>query len=367
MNENSHISFKCIEVVQPIGTFYVGGIDSRDLLRISYADVRRIEKREVEEYLGIERPLSQGRVAELREYVKTVDATFPTSVILAIPSEKAQYDPKRGIMNIANEEDVAKIIDGQHRIAGLEGYSTGDFQINATVFVEMDMEDQAMVFATINLKQTKVTKSLAYDLYDYAKSRSPQKTCHNIAKLLNAKVGSPLKDKIKILGVATGKLQESLTQATFVDRLIKYISRDPNKDRDTLKRKNPIQRADGRDVEKLIFRNFFIDDQDAQIAKILWNYFGAVAAKWPRAWNDVQRGKILNRTTGFGALMRFLRPAYLAKSVKPGTVVDTSSFAALLGQVKLSDDSFTPDQFVPGSSGEGELFRSLCAHARLTE
>ena len=58
-------------------------------------------------------------------------------------------------MRIANEEDVAKIIDGQHRIAGLEAFDkNGDsFQMIATIFVDMDMEDQAMVFATINLSR----------------------------------------------------------------------------------------------------------------------------------------------------------------------------------------------------------------------
>jgi DGQHR domain-containing protein len=360
------IKFKCIEVTQPVGTFYVGAMDSNDVVKISYADVRRLEKREVEQYLGIERPLSQGRVAELREYVKTVDATFPTSVILAIPPDKAEFDSAKGVMKIANEEDVAKIIDGQHRIAGLETYSGRSFQVNTTIFVDMDMEDQAMVFATINLKQTKVTKSLAYDLYEYANSRSPQKTCHNIAKLLNTRSGSPFKERIKILGIATGKPEESLTQATFVDRLMKYITREPMKDRDDLKRGRKIGRAEGRDIEKLIFRNFFVDDQDAQIAKIIWNYFSAVAQRWPVAWSSVQRGVILNRTTGFGALMRFLRAAYVHFG-KPATVVDASAFLSIFDRMKLGDDSFVPEKFVPGSSGESELFNTLCGQSGLRD
>lgn len=364
MSANGAISFRCIQVTQPIGTFYVGAIKSKDLVRISYADVRRIQRREFEEYLGIERPLSPGRVAELTEYVKTVDATFPTNVILAISSEKAEYDEDRGLMTIVNEEDVAKIIDGQHRIAGLKDYTGPNFHMNATIFIEMDMEDQAMVFATINLKQTKVSKSLAYDLYEYAVSRSPQKTCHNIAKLLNNKNRSPFENKIKILGVATGKPEETLTQATFVDRLMPYVSKEPMKDRDLLKRKKKVSRAEGRDTRKFIFRDLFIDEHDAQIAKILWNYFAAIGQRWPRAWNQVQKGNILNRTTGFGGLMRFLRVAYL-KFAKPGEIVEESSFASVFGKVTLSDDSFTPETFLPGSSGEGALFHRLCTETGL--
>jgi DGQHR domain-containing protein len=364
VNANGSVVFKCLEVSQPIGTFYVGAMDSKDLVRISYADVRRIERRDVEEYLGIERPLSAGRVAELKQYVTMMDAAFPSNVILAVASDKAAYDSGAGTMTIANEEDVAKIIDGQHRIAGLQNYSGPSFQVGATIFIDMDIEDQAMVFATINLKQTKVSKSLAYDLYEYAVSRSPQKTCHNIAKLLNSKNGSPFKDKIKILGVATGKPEETITQATFVDRLIGYISKDPMRDRDDLKRKRKLRRAEGREASRLIFRNLFIDEHDAQIARIIWNYFSAVELTWPRAWRVAKRGNVLNRSTGFGALMRFLRVAYLHLA-KPGEAVETPRFESLFAGIGLTDDSFTAESFLPGSAGEGELYRALCSGTQL--
>ncbi|MGO9588433.1 MAG: DGQHR domain-containing protein [Candidatus Acidiferrales bacterium] len=366
MNPAQRITFKCIEVTQPIGSFYIGAIESRDLVKIAHSDIRRIEKREVEEYIGIERPLSAGRVAELRQFVNTVDASFPTSVILAVKSEKAQYDSDDGLMNIADEEDVAKIIDGQHRIAGLEAFSGASFQMIATIFVDMDMEDQAMVFATINLKQTKVNKSLAYDLYEYAAARSPQKTCHNIAKLLNNTESSPFANKIKILGVATGEPSETLTQATFVDRLVRYISRDPMKDRDELKRGRKLRSTDGADKARLIFRDLFVAERDAQIAKVIWNYFDAVRTRWPRAWDTVERGNVLNRTTGFGALMRLLRPAYLSLAAS-GPIPKSEAFLSLFANVKLDDGSFTPARFVPGSSGEADLYHLLCEATGLGE
>jgi DGQHR domain-containing protein len=362
MSSEANILFRCIEVTQPIGSFYVGVIESHSLVRIAHSDIRRIEKREIEEYIGIERPLSPTRVAELRQFVNTMDASFPTGVILAVKSEKAEYDEKSRMMRIANEEDVAKIIDGQHRIAGLEAFSdkNGDsFQMIATIFVDMDMEDQAMVFATINLKQTKVSKSLAYDLYEYAVARSPQKTCHNIAKLLNSTERSPFLNRIKILGMASGKPAETLTQATFVDRLIKYISRDPMKDRDDLKRGRKLRPADGADKARLIFRDLFVGERDAEIAKIVWNYFDAVRKRWPHAWDTVGRGNILNRTTGFGALMRFLRPAYLQLGTST-TVPKTEAFLSLFESVEMKEDSFTADRFLPGSSGEADLYRLLC-------
>ena len=37
------IDFKCVEISQPIGTFYVGAFSSQDIVRVSYSDVRRLE------------------------------------------------------------------------------------------------------------------------------------------------------------------------------------------------------------------------------------------------------------------------------------------------------------------------------------
>lgn len=358
MTPPDEITIPCIRVTQPIGMFYIGAVDASDLVAISYADIRRIERRDVEEMLGIQRPLSEDRVEELREYVRTVDASFPTSIILAIDSENAAYDDKSSTMRIKREEKVAKIIDGQHRIAGLEEYSGPPFQLNVTIFIDMDLEDQALLFATINLKQTRVSKSLAYDLFEFASGRSPQKACHNIAKLLNTKEGSPFRGKIKILGLATGKPEETLTQAAFVDHLVPYISSDPMKDRDLLKRHKRLARADTDEEKKLIFKNMFIDAKEAEIARVLWNYFGAVGKRWPNAWSEKRPGNILNRTTGFSALMRFLPVAYMSAG-KPGEVVPTHHFEAIFGEIRLRESDFTPDTFKPGSSGEAALFQEL--------
>lgn len=362
------IKIDCIEVTQPIGTFYIGSIDSADLVQISYSDVRRIEERDVEVLSGIERPLSLKRVAELRKYVNNIDASFPTGIILAVESEHAAYDPKTRTMMIDNEQSVAKIIDGQHRIDGLKGYSGPKFQLNVTIFVDMDIEDQALLFATVNLKQIPVGKSLAYDLFEFAKTRSPQKTCHNIAKLLNSREGSPFHKRIMILGVATGKPTETITQAAFIDRLIGYISTDPMADRDAIKRKQKLPRIDGGmiRVRKLIFRNMFIDDRDAEIARILWNYFSAVAGRWPRAWQFKQAGLVLNRTTGFRALMRFLPSAYLSLGGLD-TIVAEEDFRSIFEKVKLTDEAFNPEEFVPGTSGQAKLFHALESHTRIDE
>lgn len=361
----SDIAFPAIEVSQPIGAFYVGVMSAQDVLTISYADIRRIEERDVEKVIGIQRPLSDERVKELKQYVQTVDAAFPTSIILAVEGKDAEYDPGTATMKIKRSEKVAKIIDGQHRIAGLEGFG-GGFDLNVTIFVDMDLEDQALLFATINLKQTRVSKSLAYDLFEYASGRSPQKTCHNIAKLLNSREGSPFQGKIKILGRATGAPAETLTQAAFVDRLLPYVTDDAMRDRDLMKRRKRLERADGFPSEQYIFRNMFVDGRDAEIARVVWNYFAAVAERWPEAWWERRPGSILNRTNGFGGLIRFLGDAYNSLEGK-GRVVSQSNFAAIFKRIRLRESDFTPDNYKPGTSGEARLYHDLLEQSGLAD
>ncbi len=362
--EYKAIEFKCLEVKQPIGTYYVGVIKHEDLVKISYADIRRLEvgdeKREVEIYSGIQRELSKKRVKEISRYVNLVDATFPSSVILHIKEEDVEYDAETQKMLLPVRENVAKVLDGQHRIAGLENFAGGsdDFDVNVTIFIEMELEDQAIVFATINKTQTKVNKSLVADLFAFAKFRSPQKTCHNIVRALNQKEGSPFKDKIKILGTADDKEKETITQATFSDKLIGYISKDPMGDRNTYKKGGVPERYSGADLERRPLRNLFIDEEDALIAKIVWNYFDAVQEKWPNAWWNVEKEMILNKSTGFLAFMRFFRDAYL-NADRIGAVVPKEHYKALFDRTTLEERDFNRENFLPGSGGQTKLYNQL--------
>lgn len=236
---NGSIKFSCIVAKQPIGEIYVGVMNCDDLEKITEADVRRLkgENRDVEDYIGIQRKLDNKRTKEIGKYVNLIDATFPNSVILAISSEHLKYNPEKGVMEIEYKDDIAKVLDGQHRIAGLKHFNeSGDnFQIVVSIFVDMEVEDQALIFATINKEQKNVSNSLVADLFDFAKTRSPQKTCHNIARALNAKESSPFYKKIKILGNAVNPT-ESISQDTFVKSLIQYVTKDAHADRDFYKR-----------------------------------------------------------------------------------------------------------------------------------
>jgi DGQHR domain-containing protein len=260
------------------------------------------------------------------------------------------------------KDNVAKVLDGQHRIAGLENYQdvTKPFEVTVTIFIGMELEDQAIVFATINKTQTKVNKSLVADLFSFATHRSPQKTAHNIVRALNQRQDSPFKDKFKILGTASDITKETITQATFSDALMRLYSKDVMIDRDTYKRGKVPEKYQGNDLKARPLRNIFVDEQDAVIAKIIWEYFKAVERRWPSAWNLVQEQIILNKSTGFLALISLFRDMYNHLK-NESDVVTQDEYLGYFNMVQLADEDFNRNQFIPGSGGQSLLYQRLKA------
>lgn len=365
--------FDCIRARQPIGDIFICSVPYNLVRKITHFDVRRViqEDRDVERYLGIQRPLDNNRVEKIKQYVNFRDASFPTGVIIAIEEDYAVYDEARKkliVSNVKRHENVqsinisnlARVIDGQHRIAGLEDFRGDNFDLPIIVFVGSDISDQAHIFSTVNLEQTKVHKNLVYDLYSLARSRSPQKTCHNIAVALDQDKYGPFYERIKRLGGATvGRDFEPISQATFVEMLLKYVSDDPKSDRDHLLRGKQLNKVSVPEIWKLPFRNFFIDERDLKIADAVNGFFEAVRSRWQYAWEDTSReGLMLNRTNGFRALMRLYGYLYNMHAL-PGAAVSKDYALNYLKSVPLSDYDFNTKNFPPGSTGESKLFRVL--------
>lgn len=365
------INNKYLKVSQPIGEFYCCVMKARDLYEISYTDVRRMEKEQnnddFESYLGIQRELNSSRVKKIAEYIQSVDATFPNSIIVAIDAKFINLDGGDLSISYGNKDKgkIAKILDGQHRLAGFEdtdfcftsqNNEEVDFEVLVTIFVEADLHTQSQVFTMVNQNQTKVNKSLVYDLESLALARNPTKTAHQIAVLLNSKSGSPFYKRIKRLGVKTpGVKTELITQAAFVDNLVKWtISKQPGLDRDILlgRKKNFIGLKDkslpdnnNESFRKLPFRKSFIDGEDSVIAMNIYNFFLSVQDKWPGSWDSDNKISVLNKTVGFIALIRVLRDIY-NKFVDDGVVnyggiIDKKQYTKVLSDVDIPEEFFS--------------------------
>ena len=367
-----------IKLTQPMGDFFIASIPHDRLVDISYFDVRRMVKdRDIEKYLGIQRPLNKDRTHELKQYVRTIDACFPTGIVLAVDGRCASFDEKSGRLTLSNyvDEDgnqvlyreIAKVLDGQHRIAGLEDFPKQEkFDLNVSIFVDIELEDQAYIFSIVNISQTKVHKSLVYDLYELSQSRSPQRTAHNIAIGLDRTSDSPLEHRIKRLGSATpGRAREFLTQATVVESILPLITKDSTADRDTLKRIKAIAKPSQEDLKRMPLRGLFASEEDVKIYEILRNYIYAISQRWSTAWHDTSKGAVLAKTNGYRAMMKVFPAIYLSLA-KPGDMVADFKFLELLRRSKIEDADFNTENFPPGSSGEAALANRLLAELGLS-
>ena len=177
---------------------------------------------------------------------------------------------------------------------------------------------------------------------------------------MNNKEESPFFHRIKILGKSTGIGTEVITQSTFVDRLLRLITKDAMGDKNlikTTKKRKRLKKAEGRSLKTQVFRNRFIEDKDAEIARIVWNFFRAIEKKWPVAWNNFEKGQILARTTGFAAFLRIL--PHIMNALDNNAIPKRDLFLKYIEKSSLSDKDFTSDNFLPGSTGESKLYQSL--------
>jgi DGQHR domain-containing protein len=290
------------ELSQPIGSFYIGKIMSNDLIKIAVSDTRSSK--------GIQRVLNSQRTESIKNYCKDPDAIFPTPIILAIDSDEdietdsnnakffLERVDKTGLFKLFYNESIkASILDGQHRLFGIEK-SGIDFELPIAIAFNLTLEQKAYIFSTINSNQKQVDKSLIYDLFELSTYRSPHKTAHYLARLFNISLDSPFYGRLKMLEKRTDTSQ-SLSQGTFVNYITSLlISSNPKQDMIDIKNNKNLL-----DNIKYPLRKYFITEKDDAIYKILFNYFSAVKNVFFEEWNDYEN-YILSKSTGFGALIR---------------------------------------------------------------
>jgi len=343
------MKIKVIQFDQPIGTFLLAAMKANDVLDISKANPRKFDSVNLDSYAGPQREHSPKRIKEIAEYSETVDATFPTPILLAIYSDNYSYENDE--LTIEGEK-VADIVDGQHRILGLEGSGRiNDFTLPVVFILDPTEEEKALIFAIINGKQTKVPASLIYDLFGVTEKRSPQKSAHEIARALNSDPDSPWYRRLKMLGKKTKGSAESLSQGTFVKFLLPLISGSPTKDMDLIKRgKAPNIHP------KCVFNDYWRTDKDHIILKILLNLFRSARRQWPAEWDDPD-SSILTRAIGFSGIIRAL-PELVARGKQLNDLSEDffdkvfNITNSVMGERGIS---FTSQDISISASGEAEI------------
>ncbi|MER3385149.1 DGQHR domain-containing protein [Pectobacterium sp. CHL-2024] len=309
---------KYIEVNQPIGTFYLTSIRAIDLL-----DIVRVDHRRDFEF-GVQRDKSSSRVSDIAKYTGEPDATFPTPIIISV-DESSQIKMDDIYFYFEREVVIGDVIDGQHRLWGIKNSSNAKlFDLPVVLMFNLTNEEKAYVFSIINSKQTRVNPSIVYDLFALAERRSPQKTCHEIARGMNSNSDSPFHNRLKMLGKKEKDQDNaSLSQSTFIKYLMQHISKKPDDDARKLKMGEELETNDN-----CVLRNYFIEENDVVIQKIILNFFSAIRDVYEKEWETPQEYS-LSKLTGYAALMKAFPYLY-----EKGVAKKKLDHEFMLGEVK---------------------------------
>jgi len=377
INDNKFIGFEVTPVRQKGKIFYFGKVPAKFFLgaytvepaeydvgkATSLAKTYRNDKEYAEFRLDIvrkkseidtksfERKLDRPRVKEITDFLnKDKYALFPNSIIVMcdLINDNVDVPPGTKITDIADligkgEENMAflqeteetdgqtmlyipdnrnalLIIDGQHRIKGLEDAEEeviNNYDVLVSFIVGFDRAVVAKLFYTINYTQKPVNKSLLYHLMGEFSHKLDERTfLHEVVRVLNEVSDSPLYQRIKMLGTidysASYEIREKMTisQAFLIDYLLRSIDAGAK-----------------LGLYPPIFLPYYKkEEKQVEIIRFLMNYFGAIKELNRGDW-DNPRQSIICKTIGIGAFIRVMYLFFVKMFIEEGFDRDISKIA----------------------------------------
>jgi DGQHR domain-containing protein len=261
----------------------------RDVLTLSYVAVRGRDPEDG----AVQRILNAGRVKQIRDYI-LLNKKFFNTFILNWTNANNPIVFKSGKISIPIIPNAAQVLDGQHRLAGLDeaikiDKSVGDQIILVSFTISLETRDAAEIFLNINTEQKPVPKSLIYDLFGVVENDKEHAVNRalDIATELNDNESSAYYKLVKFPGSPVGIGIVDLS--TFVSTLKNYLT------------------SDG------VFSNYNITDLGRQ-KQIFLNYFSAIKFFYDKKdfWNVKTKNPFLN-SSGVVASIEFLMDFLLLK------------------------------------------------------
>ncbi|MEE9681761.1 DGQHR domain-containing protein [Pseudomonas moraviensis] len=275
---------------------YTFAIKANDIIALHYVAVRGQDM----EAGAVQRPLSVRRINGIRSYILDGNTFFNSFIINWTDTN---YIPKfkAGLISVPIVPHAAQVIDGQHRIAGLEAAieineDIGEQELLVTMCIGLSTPEAAQIFLNINTEQKPVPKSLVFDLFgeviDDAEHGVNRAT--DLARDLNEDPTSPLYNLIKFPGAARG--QGNIELSTFVSAL-----------------KDHLHPKTGT------FYIYRLRDFDKQKASIS-NYFQAIRDYYSeaKAWGSTSKNPFL-KAAGFNGAMDFFIESLIKRCAEKGS------------------------------------------------
>ncbi len=344
------MNIKVLRINQNGNTFFVGKMKAADLIRVATTKVRKqktssdyenylsevdeLVRKEINEgdiwYLrgfsddeNIQRSQSLTRLKEIGKYIQGNNTIFPNTIICNIApinDDDEDYVDIRDDEICFDEKNVEiTVIDGQHRLGGFnytndKDYYLENYELVVTFLIGLKPSQQAELFSIINGKQKAVNKSVLYDLSSISESEySEQLMAHLITVWFNTNEKSPLKDKIKMLGIGEG----TVSQATVIEAIEALFSSKNVKD--TTKFELPI------------FRNEYLKNDSKRIIQELLDYLTALNRVFKEYWAD----SVMTKSTGIAGVLKAY-PTFYVYLNSEGVSDRNSRYALLKEKLEMA-------------------------------
>lgn len=353
IKNKKYIKIVLIPVIQKEAKFFVAKMKASDFLNlyavepteydykkeISMANIysdqndyyeSRLERLKQKKTDPFQREDNESRLKEISKFITEEKyAFFPNSIIVTcdLINDFIDNDEDTSIHDIDNEylfdnlsylenksdsyhlyipyeSKSILIIDGQHRVKGLEKCSDDileNYELLLTFLVGFDRSVIAKQFYTINYTQKSVNKSLLYHLSaEFSDELDEITYLHEVIRVLNNVKTSPFLSRIKMLGVAPKKEYDkkerkyfTISQAFLIDYLLKTINSKAN-----------------NSIYAPIFLYYYKKKElQIEVIKIISKYFNAIKSISNSDWNDTD--SVLCKTVGVGAFIRVLHFIYV--------------------------------------------------------
>src|SRR3989338_6278105 len=110
-----NIKAAAIDIRQGNRRFFITKLPAQSVCAISYAAIRNVD----EEEGSVQRLLNSRRVASIKDFTLE-GGDFPNCIILNWVSKENPILHSSGSISFSEQPRSAQIIDGQHRVAGIE-------------------------------------------------------------------------------------------------------------------------------------------------------------------------------------------------------------------------------------------------------
>lgn len=342
------LKIPAIAVSQPIGDFFLCSIPAEVLLKVTYSIPAKMTRDGgmFSAIFGNQRAKSKARHKQIGEYIDENISSFPNTIILSanyyedgsyVEDESLRWHATKEsngffVLTIPAVERLASIIDGQHRLEGFKYINKPErlkMGIPCAVFINLPRDYQARIFATININQKRVDKSLAYQLFGYDLNESnadkwpPDMLGVYFARVLEGKKESPFEGHIRLaLLEEDDELEENnerklrlegapiweVSVACIVEGVTRLISAKPSADRSALASGQINDRSElGMDTSPL--RGLYIGGKDKTLLGLITDYFSVIDEL---LWDGQKKGSFITKTVGVLALFDVLRDALIA-------------------------------------------------------